>query len=78
MLTKTIEVHESQTRFAELLSAVLSGTEIILTQNQIPVVRLTPIPPSNAPRTAGLHKGAIWTSDDFAEPLPEAFWTESQ
>jgi len=79
MLTKTIEVNESQTRLAELLSVVLGGTEIILTQDQIPVVRLTPIAaPPAAPRTAGLHKGAIWASDDFAEPLPEEFWTEGK
>jgi hypothetical protein len=25
---------------------------------------------------AGLHPGAIWTSDDFDEPLPDDFWTE--
>jgi len=79
MLTKTVEVSDSQTRFAELLSVVLGGTEIILTQDQIPLVRLTPIaPPQAAPRVAGLHKGAIWTSDDFDEPLPEDFWTGSK
>lgn len=27
------------------------------------------------PRMAGLHAGAIWTSDDFDEPLPDEFWT---
>lgn len=26
-------------------------------------------------RVAGLHQGAIWTSDDFDEPLPDEFWT---
>lgn len=28
-------------------------------------------------RKAGLHVGAIWTSDDFDEPLPDKFWTGS-
>jgi hypothetical protein len=27
-------------------------------------------------RVAGLHPGAIWTRDDFDEPLPDDFWTE--
>ena len=27
------------------------------------------------PRKAGLNAGAIWTSDDFDEPLPDEFWT---
>ena len=26
------------------------------------------------PRILGLHAGAIWTSDDFDEPLPDEFW----
>lgn len=26
-------------------------------------------------RQSGLHRGAIWMSDDFDEPLPETFWT---
>jgi len=25
-------------------------------------------------RVAGLHPGAIWTSDDFDDPLPDEFW----
>ncbi|CAN1209388.1 DUF2281 domain-containing protein [Tumidithrix helvetica PCC 7403] len=25
-------------------------------------------------RVAGLHKGQIWMSDDFNEPLPDEFW----
>jgi hypothetical protein len=29
------------------------------------------------PRKAGLHAGAIWTSDDFDEPMPDEFWTGS-
>ncbi|MBI1280878.1 MAG: DUF2281 domain-containing protein [Anaerolineaceae bacterium] len=26
------------------------------------------------PRILGLHPGAIWTSDDFDDPLPDEFW----
>lgn len=25
-------------------------------------------------RILGLHPGSIWTSEDFDEPLPDAFW----
>ena len=25
-------------------------------------------------RVGGLHKGAIWMSDDFDEQLPDEFW----
>jgi hypothetical protein len=29
---------------------------------------------SNAPRVADLHKGQIWMSEDFNDPLPDEFW----
>lgn len=33
--------------------------------------RLVPVTSDPLPRIAGLHSGAIWTSDDFDEPLPQ-------
>jgi hypothetical protein len=27
-----------------------------------------------AQRVLGLHEGMVWMSDDFDEPLPDAFW----
>ena len=38
----------------------------------------TPVPVSTKPRVPGLHPGAIWTSEDFDEPLPDEFWTGSE
>jgi 4-hydroxy-tetrahydrodipicolinate synthase len=38
------------------------------------VKETVPVVSASAPRMAGLHSGSIWTSDDFDEPLPEAFW----
>lgn len=29
---------------------------------------------SAQPRILGLHPGAIWTSEDFDDPLPDEFW----
>jgi antitoxin (DNA-binding transcriptional repressor) of toxin-antitoxin stability system len=79
MLTKTVDVSDSQARLAELLALVLNGTEIVFTRDQMPLARLIPIAsPQTAPRLAGLHKGAIWASNDFDEPLPEDFWTGGQ
>jgi prevent-host-death family protein len=71
MLTRTVEVDEAQLHLKELLSQSLAGIEVVLTDGGTPVARLVPV----APRVAGLHTGAIWTSDDFDEPLPEDFWT---
>jgi len=77
MPTKTVDVREIQTNLQELLSLVREGTEIVLTEGTTPLARLAPIAVSATPRIAGLHRGAIWTSEDFDEPLPEDFWTET-
>jgi prevent-host-death family protein len=75
MTTKTVDIHEAQTRFTELLSSVTGGTEVIFTQNNLPVARLTPLNVAAMQRVPGLHHGAIWISPDFNAPLPDNFWT---
>ncbi len=68
-------MQEAQTNLKELLSLALKGIEVILTEGGIPLARLGPLASPTKQRTAGLHAGAIWTSNDFDEPLPEEFWT---
>jgi antitoxin (DNA-binding transcriptional repressor) of toxin-antitoxin stability system len=75
MKTKTVDVQEAQTHLVELLSLVTAGTEIILMEGSTPRARIVPMAGASTPRIAGLHPGAIWTSEDFDEPLPEEFWT---
>ena len=75
MQTKTVDVREAQAHLAELLSLVTAGTEIILTEGSTPLARIVPMARAPTPRVAGLYPGAIWTSEDFREPLPEEFWT---
>lgn len=78
MSTETIDVQEAQINLSELISRVMAGTEIILTEGTTPLVRLVPVgQPSHAPRVAGLHSGAIIMEDDFDTPLPDDFWTGS-
>ncbi len=75
MPTKTVEVKQTQKYLKELLSLVVKGSEVILTQGNTPIARLVPIVPSPiTPRVAGLHLGAIWMSDDFDESLSDDFW----
>jgi len=54
---------------------VAAGMEIILTEGSTPLARIVPMAEATTPRVAGLHPGAIWTSEDFDEPLSEDFWT---
>lgn len=78
MVTKTVDVSGSQMSLKDLLSLVLEGTEIVLTEGNIPLARLVPMALPKKPRIAGLHSGAFWTSEDFDEPLPEEFWTDGE
>ncbi|WP_159788953.1 type II toxin-antitoxin system VapB family antitoxin [Sodalinema gerasimenkoae] len=34
-----------------------------------------PQPRSKKPRVAGLHRGKVWISDDFNDPLPPEYWS---
>ena len=74
MTTKTIDVHEAQTRLPELVSSVEVGAEIILTKDNTPVARIVPLAVATMNRVAGLHAGSVWMSPDFNEPLPDTFW----
>lgn len=37
-------------------------------------VREREMPPLTQPRVLGMHRGMIWMSDDFNDPLPDEFW----
>lgn len=74
MQTETIDMNEAQAHFKSLVHRVVSGIHVILSENRRPVAHILPI----GGRVAGLHVGAIWTSDDFDAPLPDAFWSEDK
>ena len=74
MQTETIEMSEAQAHFKELVHRVVSGVHIILSEGQKPVAHILPV----GGRVAGLHSGAVWTSEDFDLPLPEEFWADGK
>ena len=76
MVTKTIDIGKMKAFKEYLLSVLEQDTEIILTEGDTPLAKLTQVEkPSQATgqRIAGLHPGH-WMSDDFDEPLPDEFW----
>jgi len=77
MMTKTIDVHAAPISLDEVLSLVREGHDVLVTDASTPLARIIPCVQSRPSRIAGLHAGAIWTSDDFDEPLPDEFWTGS-
>jgi antitoxin (DNA-binding transcriptional repressor) of toxin-antitoxin stability system len=75
MPTMQVNIHDPQTDLAGLVALVAAGTEIILTKGDAPVARIVRAELPRGYRVAGLHPGAIETSDDFDGPLPDEFWT---
>ena len=68
-----ISVAEASEHLAKFINAVLKGEEIVITQDNRPVVKLMPLelPPKRYPAKVGSAKGLVWISDDFDEPLEE-------
>ena len=71
MTPTAIDIKEAQTRLPELVSSVANGAEIILTRDNLPVARISPLSVVAMSRIAGLHPASIWISPDFDEPLSD-------
>lgn len=77
MMTTTMDINEAKQHLAHLLDLAKEGNEVLISEGNRPVARLTAITPdlsTHKPRIAGLHAGSIWVSDDFDQELPEDFW----
>ena len=72
---ETIEIQGKS--LDDLLDLIEKG-EIILTRNNQPIARLTPLQHkthAHQKRIAGLNKGTtIYVSEDFDDELPDEFW----
>ena len=74
-MSKVVGIQEAQEALPELLSLAQSGDEVIIVENNQPLARLVAV--HRLVRTPGLNKGAMVASEDFDEPLPDAFWEEN-
>jgi hypothetical protein len=59
MLTKIVDVNQTQTAVKDLVSLAVAGTEVVFMEGSTPLARLVSV----TPRVAGLHSGAISTSE---------------
>ena len=50
------------------MDLAINGEEIVITQDDKPVAKISPIP---KPLKRGSAKGKVWMSDDFNEPLED-------
>jgi prevent-host-death family protein len=66
-----IELERAKAEIESLLQTALDGEEIVITQNEQPVLKLVPISTTKPRRRSGSAKGLITMSDDFDEPLED-------
>ena len=70
-----VSIQEAASSLPGLIREALQGAEVVITQDNKPVAKLTPIaeraPAEKAGPKAGGARGQIWMADDFDAPLPD-------
>jgi antitoxin (DNA-binding transcriptional repressor) of toxin-antitoxin stability system len=74
MSTKIVTVQEAEGHLLELIGLVEKGEEVVISHDDQPKVKLVPIVEPLQKRVFGQHRGQVWTSPDFDNPLPDDFW----
>ena len=63
-----LDITQAKSNLSQLLDLAIEGEEIIITQDDKPIAKISPI---KRPLRRGSAKGKIWMSDDFDEPLED-------
>ena len=63
-----LDITQAKSNLSKLLDLAINGEEIVITQDDKPVAKISPI---KRPLKRGSAKGKVWISDDFDEPLEE-------
>jgi antitoxin (DNA-binding transcriptional repressor) of toxin-antitoxin stability system len=74
MSTKIVTVQEAEGHLLELMALVEQGEEVVITHNDQPKVKLVALVKPPQKRVFGQHRGQVWMSPDFDDPLPDDFW----
>jgi len=64
MRTETMDIHEAQKRFRELISLVTDGTEVVLTEKRVPRIRLLPVVEQTLFQTSVKNGEVLATHDE--------------
>ncbi|MFO0959668.1 MAG: type II toxin-antitoxin system prevent-host-death family antitoxin [Isosphaeraceae bacterium] len=65
------DIHAAKGRLSQLVASALSGEEVIIARDGLPIVRLVPIRADETPRSGGQWKGRVRIADDFDAWPPE-------
>jgi len=74
MPTASVEIKDLPAQFDDLVKQAAAGTEVIVTEANVPRAKLVAIRDPKKPRTLGLHPGAMEMLEGFDDPLPDEFW----
>lgn len=69
----TVTLQEAQSLLPDLIHSLSPGDELVITENDQPLARLTrAAPPARKPRQPGTLKGTVlYMAPDFDEPLDD-------
>ena len=63
-----LDISQAKSDLSNLLDLAIKGEEIVITRDDQPVAKISPI---KRPLKRGSAKGKVWMSDDFDEPLED-------
>ncbi|MGL5795740.1 MAG: type II toxin-antitoxin system Phd/YefM family antitoxin [Waterburya sp.] len=63
-----LDISQAKSNFSNLLDLAIKGEEIVITQDDKPVAKISPM---KKPLKRGSAKGKVWMSDDFNQPLED-------
>ena len=66
-----LDITQAKADISKLLDLAIKGEEIVITQDDKPVAKISPIAPALRPLKRGSAKGKVQMSDDFDEPLED-------
>jgi len=67
-------IQEAKNLLFELIKLAEDGEDVFIVRDNLPKIKLVVIEEQPKKRVFGQHRGKIWISPDFDEPLPDDFW----
>jgi prevent-host-death family protein len=66
-----VDIHAAANDLEQLIDRALTGEEIVITRDGVPVVKLEPVQVELPRRQRGSLEGRVIVPDSFFAPLPE-------
>ncbi|WP_319419719.1 type II toxin-antitoxin system Phd/YefM family antitoxin [Pleurocapsa sp. FMAR1] len=66
-----LDITQAKADLSKLLDLAIKGEEIVITQDNKPVAKISPIVSMQRPLKRGSAKGKVQMSSDFDEPLED-------